>query len=118
MNKELAEELKAAGFPQELKLGSMFYASLDGLLETACNEYGYECECEGWRNPITGYTKAPTLSDLIEACGDSFILLCHNPFRNEWIAGDTVPPKEAKHFGEGSTPEEAVAKLWLALNKK
>lgn len=57
----------------------------------------------------------PTLSQLIEACGDKFWKLefdgkvwrafCQN---TNLLIGSC----------KGSTPEEAVAKLWLELNKK
>lgn len=57
----------------------------------------------------------PTLSELIESCGDSFKLLTR--FKEDmciWIAGDDID----HYITEGKTPEEAVAKLWLELNKK
>lgn len=56
----------------------------------------------------------PTLPELIEACGIGFFELRRESFEwqvrgkgeNGWI------------YGGGSTPEEAVANLWLELNKK
>lgn len=53
----------------------------------------------------------PTLSELIEACGDiSFSLNKTNTgFWIESVKGDTETYP---------TPEEAVVNLWLALNKK
>ena len=56
--------------------------------------------------------KTPTLSELIEACGDSFHSLSMDD-KTHWVANWRV-------YGEsrGSTPEEAVAKLYIALNKK
>lgn len=66
-------------------------------------------------------TKVPilsglSLSELIEACGDSFegLTMEHSHTGNEWNA-------LAFHLGQhghGKTPEEAVANLWLELNKK
>lgn len=55
-----------------------------------------------------------TLSELIEACGDSFLMLVHpnKGIRDDWSAFG-VP-----NNGFGSTPEEAVAELYLALNSK
>ena len=50
----------------------------------------------------------PTLSELIEACGKGFWELTKYPSRwgaYEWKGRE----------GSGSTPEEAVANLWLAL---
>jgi hypothetical protein len=55
----------------------------------------------------------PTLSELVEACGDGFFSLSRhvNIWQTNWqdgMAGETA----------GNTPEEAVAELWLKLNKK
>lgn len=59
----------------------------------------------------------PTLSELIEACGEHFAFLAKNDDGTEWFA-------TAEHLGVGSykskaiTPLEAVARLWLKMNKK
>lgn len=52
----------------------------------------------------------PTLSELIEACGDKFNTL--ERIRTSWTA------QGGGEEGYGGTPEEAVSNLWLALNKK
>jgi hypothetical protein len=61
----------------------------------------------------------PTLSELIEACGHEFGQLYRRD-SDRWLA--VVPPKwlteEPRLESYGSTPEEAVANLWLALNGK
>ncbi len=58
----------------------------------------------------------PTLSELIEACGDELHCL------EQWIEGDEkgwfAYHMGIKDKGEGKTPEIAVANLWLELNKK
>ena len=60
----------------------------------------------------------PTLSELITACGESFhaLKVYHRP-EVEWIAMVTesfyIPGQIT-----GKTPEEAVARLWIALNTK
>jgi len=71
---------------------------------------------------------APTLSELIEACGRDFQILCcdvHNFEREDkkWFAGeddcgDNSPILRQMYepHGLGKTPEEAVARLWLRLN--
>lgn len=82
----------------------------------------------GWLDYETeGSVYVPTLSELIEACGDGFRSLA-NPVGDEWFAESQYP--SVKKCGEcdqlknhhdlfhANTPEEAVAKLWLALNKK
>jgi hypothetical protein len=53
----------------------------------------------------------PNLSDLIEACGDSFARL--SVVKTIWTAESDNPPQIAM----GDSPEEAVGRLWLALNK-
>lgn len=89
---ELAKKLKDAGFPQEMKDGSM--------LDDGLNNEGY--------GPETAYD--PTLSELIEACGESFVMLGHRG--SGWFS------ESISNIGNGTTPEEAVANLWLELNKK
>ena len=54
----------------------------------------------------------PTLSELIEACGDDFYSLYrHN---REWQAHSNSDQWDTE-IAIGETKEEAVAKLWLAL---
>ncbi len=98
MNYELAKELKDAGFPQKEK-GTLLFK--EGIRLTDTQEY--------W-NENSAY--APTLSELIEACGDGFIQLERLPDR--WMCYFI----NDRGWTEGKTPEEAVARLWLALNKK
>lgn len=81
MNYELAKKLKDAGFPQD-GIGQFIDVKL----------------------------ASPTLSELIEACGDKFRGLSK---RANWRAQDVMGIEE---FGD--TPEEAVANLYLALNNK
>jgi hypothetical protein len=98
LSHELAKELKDAGFPQ-------------GEPEQYTSDGQWIPEAE--RKYI------PTLSELIEACGcKTFDLL---KIDNTWYAADGFGSHRdywATHKAEGSTPEEAVARLWLALNKK
>lgn len=61
----------------------------------------------------------PTLSELIGACGgDRFYGLNYNrSFKIKWLAEGMIDDDTI--IGEnGTTPEEAVAKLWLELNNK
>lgn len=107
MNYELAKELKDAGFRRD-GLGEMVWP------EMKTNNYTRE-------TPITlpeMSIYSPTLSELIEACGVYLITLLHNPLRRQWLATDVMPGTIVRHSGEGSTPEEAVARLWLALQGK
>ena len=58
--------------------------------------------------------KCPTLSELIEACGIKFDRLDRD--KSIWEVRGGVNYCDIKT--EAKTPEEAVAKLWLALNQK
>ena len=65
-----------------------------------------------------GYVQSPQLGELIEACGDRFGSLYRFNDDPEWYAYRAgTRTKEHGEF-DGKTPEEAVARLWLALNKK
>jgi hypothetical protein len=91
MNYELAQELNKAGFP-EVYIG---------------------------RDITLNEPYAPTLSELIEACGEDFGSL-HPLHKAGKISSWAAQVYDLKGIREqrGSTPEEAVARLWLALNPK
>ena len=111
MTYELALKLKNAGFPQT---SSLFVWAIGG--DKCEDEFTYLLrEDDSWSaNEIIN---APTLSELIEECGEEFCILqtkiTDNP--NEKYRAGTF---DGVGVCYGSTPEEAVAKLWLALNKK
>ncbi len=108
MNYELAKELQEAGFPQT----PHYPEQLESVDE--------------------GFAYIPTLSELIEACGN--IILYKLPENNEWDSSEKgiwVADTIGEYFcadtyfvdtqisGEkGNTPEEAVAHLYIELNKK
>lgn len=101
MNYELAKQLKDAGFPQES----------DGLTSVYYQEDKERIRLRHIENDTE--VKIPTLSELIEACvGKVFMLLINRNLEGRWASA--VDGKGAS----GDTPEEAVARLWLALNKK
>ncbi len=121
---ELAKKLEDAGFPQGFKgafddsQGEYFCGESEELAKSvwiSLEEYEEGTVCDGeWKL----YSKNPTLSELIEACGDEFDSLKRLPASNSWVA-------LRMHDGEndqvpcfGATPEEAVANLYLAINKK
>ena len=95
MTYELAKQLKDAGFPC-----SNMWQVINGKM------WFEDC-------PV------PTLSELIEACGDRFEGLSKD--RASWNAyADCHGPYmefDSIHEALGFTPEEAVAKLWLELQK-
>lgn len=108
---ELAKKLKEAGFPQ---FGKGF-----GLYVLDSKRIGTSAWVQAFKKD--GVIYEPTLSELIEAC-PKFRKLKKN--KGNWIA-DSAPfeKKEdgtAKPFihGTGSTPEEAVAALYLKLHAK
>jgi len=101
MRYELAKELKDAGFlqadpNQAFNVGTFQYIGDNSDRETLCY--------------------IPTLSELIEACGNNFSDLGRND--DTWFCNNEGAPYVHVDWDECKTPEEAVAKLWLALNKK
>ena len=97
MNYELAKELKDGGFPLHSNENISVFNVDDVIYAT------------------------PTLSELIEACGEDFSYM-DGKFRlqkcnecKDWIAHG-FSKKDELIVGEGKTPEEAVARLWLKLN--
>jgi len=64
----------------------------------------------------------PTLSELIEACGERFMQL--SKVYGVRISDHVSVPQwlaiavHLKEYVIGDTPEEAVARLWLAINSK
>ena len=112
MTYELAKNLKDAGFPQK-KL------EISGVYAGVCKHglYGFS---EGRESCDCGEAETvhfPTLSELIEACGEEFHALIH------WPGPDAPNRWQATSRYNGATehcltPLEAVARLWLALNKK
>jgi hypothetical protein len=109
MNYELAKELKDAGFPQP---------------NTNPNLTGKILFNPDKASTASWIAYAPTLSELIEACGDRLDDLSrmhHFDSEKKWGAS-AYSCEECGFTGtfitRGATPEEAVARLWLALNKK
>ena len=99
---ELARQLKDAGFPfrnnfelryfNEKKGGGIVFKDMDKFEEE-------------------GLIKIPTLSELIDACGDGFNNL------TKYVGGWGTFTEYDDRIDLYSTPEEAIAKLWLLLNK-
>jgi hypothetical protein len=92
---QLAKELSDAGFPQAGR--GEWVGPADKLV---------------WRRGDRLYS--PTLSELIAACGEKIEALTHelSPAGNEWVA-----TAFGSLHARGKIPEEAVARLWLALIK-
>jgi len=56
----------------------------------------------------------PSLSELIKACGDPFYSLVYAT-DNDWRCFSETDSFNTVAVSNGRTPEEAVARLWLAL---
>ena len=128
MNYDLAKNLKDAGFPQVVK---------DGTKKTLQNKLCEEHKVNLHKDvdmaeyielipklggcPKCDFVYYPTLSELIEACGDDFGSLIGN--KDCWTAGTTscmdceTYSGEKNLFKTGSTPDISVANLWLELHK-
>lgn len=101
MNYDLAKQLKDAGFPQKGVWGISHKAGTGILLKHSTLAQLPELYC-------------PTLSELISECfgNDLDFQLVNTTLTEHWNATNRMKT------GNGNTPEEAVARLWLALNKK
>tara|TARA_R110000851_G_C12848934_1_gene542599 strand:- start:19 stop:336 length:318 start_codon:yes stop_codon:yes gene_type:complete len=101
----LLKELKDAGFMKGAVIDEsrMFKVELLGIKN---NELNYDILFK------------PTLSELIEACGNRLTIIENWGGRVD--SGWSAYENEIDDLGiesKGKTPEEAVAKLWLELNK-
>lgn len=90
MNYELALELKNAGFPQN---GTNYTPDHGGSEDTAAYY--------------------PSLEELIKACGDQFYSVVFATDRDWRAFGEA-----SRMHADGATPIEAVAHLYIAINKK
>ena len=136
-NETLSLNLKNAGFPQEPVMelpnsleevrGGFYYSFPTG---GGCggmaffNQYEYQNSLakEGWT-----IIKAPTLSELIEACGGDFWSLDRRPvgdldkefgqFGLFWRTTGFMTGKTLPMEFRTRTPEEAVAMLYISLKK-
>ncbi len=119
MNYELAKKLKDNGFKQEGLWGIVY---LPEKVSTSNSRVKYRRKEQHkifpWHKMggflTGGYEPVllPTLSELIEACGDRFVSLDKGMFLNQWhCVGNGAE-------SGGTTAEEAVLHLWIALNEK
>lgn len=103
INYKLAKELKDAGFLQEMKEGDKYYYSdASGVGVADIDDAVYASKGSA--------VKISSLSELIEACGERFGQL--KRYTNAWQVMDCYDLVLT-----GDSPEEAVAKLWLKLQK-
>lgn len=103
MTYELALKLKEAGFP-----GSSEWETAE------VHDVGTSMV----KGDMSEFSFVPTLEELIEACGERFRGLEAGDWRAEDKSVIWYAKSKSEVIVEGSTPTEAVAKLWLVLNKK
>jgi hypothetical protein len=102
MTYELAAQLRDVGFPQKQGEGGTWIYPDESTVRVHLEK---DDGCY-----------MPTLSELIEACGEdfnNFVLMRNGKL---WSAGTGNGPFEGKAAESFFTPEEAVANLYLSLN--
>lgn len=113
MNYKLAKKLKDAGFPQTIT-GTQYYAAPINVIT----------DNDDISNRIREWVYSPTLPELISACGDAqegsgFLFFSHylTDSKRRWYAeGRKVTEGRINKISStGSSPEEAVAELWLSM---
>ena len=144
---ELCKKLKEAEFPQ---INKLVYCQNETWEEEKQNYVGVNWElghhtCWGIGEIRENWCSIPTLSELIEACGNIDISISRGFMTDamreiyrlypqkycedkkikldKWIVEYFIECEVDKNSLEvceisGDSPEEAVAKLWLYLNKK
>jgi len=103
MNFQLAKQLKDAGFPQSHYHG---YEMLYGPKYSSTGMPVIESEKH--------QAMAPKLEELINMCGKKFGNLALHVGK-QWIAEPAYEISMDVPEGAGTTPEDAVARLWLNL---
>jgi len=106
MNYKLAKQLKEAGFPQRRGCSACLTGyAWDSRIDKLNIDEQITTE-DKW-------TSNPTLSELIDACGEGLISMVKLP--HAWLV-EGYKNKEAIVI-ENELLEEAVAELWLKINK-
>jgi len=107
MNYELALKLKEARFPQD-NSDYVYTMSNTGLIHAQHVD----------SQTTAALCDFPSLSELIEACGDAFVNVTRGK-DSKWLVNYFEDLETGYEWNdtEGSTPEEAVALLYLALHK-
>jgi hypothetical protein len=117
MTREFAKELKHAGFPiPAYRPGHHFFPHENSAgWSDFARDHGLTIgpfELENRLQDIKDGYYCPALSDLLDACGKRFARL--SIVKDIWFAECDDPATTAM----GQSPEEAVGRLWLALNGK
>lgn len=116
---DLAKKLKDAGFPQHQEYdgitreegGGRFYAPIlngDTIKWVIWGRIDWLVEKK--ESDVSVWVYIPNLSELIEACEGGYFDLCRS--QEGWQSRMGL----GGEWYFGSSPEESVANLWLALN--
>jgi hypothetical protein len=122
MNYSLAKELKNAGFQQMQKMAYWMLIKEEGEKPFIIHPDWDNRKVSSYQDAYTDadLSACPTLEELIEACGDvEFRVHCYpkgfgtDTTNEPWFV---VEQPNWEDMERCSTPTEAVAKLYLALN--
>lgn len=113
---KLAKKLKDAGFSQENITTSREGDSISYVDSGKVTSKDYISISAFDYEKKRDRCYIPTLPELIEACGDEFQILTNFGVWKAGYANMDGALHESKPFGSGSTPEEAVANLYIALH--
>jgi hypothetical protein len=117
MNFELAKLLKAAGFRQPVANEARYFINEFLVIrrEEAVRIFYADKARQGWPvNIEEDLVYYPTLTELIDGCGQPFEL--SSPAAGEWYASNKL--LGVVEGAKGQSAMEAVARLWLAIQKK
>jgi hypothetical protein len=112
----LAQELRNAGLTQSLAATAKYFLNehLMIIREDALRMWHADHAKRNWELKIEEeLVYCPTLSELIEGCGLPFALSAEAT--GHWCAKNNLLGEAT--VGEGSSPAEAVARLWLICHK-
>lgn len=122
MNYELARGLKDAGFPQK-EYGSygdgeryQFRETDDPFVPNNRTMWVRYYNDDFIQEHLSEIVYFPTLSELIEACEEEFYSVNQNATNDG--KGWSAESWGSADVETGNSPSEAVARLWLALNRK
>jgi len=119
---KLAKQLKGAGFSQDKKVGEWFANHNEECPAKNNSSKIEDCMCEEGHEIYI-----PTIPELIEAClkekPDYWFEVERNSITKKWLVRLADMPAHGKLAKDifleiGDSFEEALSKLWLALNKK
>lgn len=116
MNYELAKQLKNAGFVQP---SGEAIDTMDGYFLCECSHLSGDPDAKTVFGDTHEKAYKPSLSELIEACGKRFKFLERIQMVDDTDDGIEIWFRcNDNTMTDSHFPEEAVATLWLVLNKK